>query len=80
MLAPFAPHMAEELWRPFGNPKSLAREAWPAYNPQYLVETTLELPVQVNGKIRDKLIVPIDVDEKTVLELAMKIGEGKAVD
>ena len=72
MLAPFAPHMAEELWNRLGNPKSLAREAWPAYNPQYLVETSIELPVQVNGKIRDKLVVAVDADEKTVLDLAMK--------
>jgi leucyl-tRNA synthetase len=70
MLAPFAPHLAEELWERLGHTKSLARRPWPTYDPAKLVESTLELPVQVNGKLRDKISVPADADEETILSTA----------
>ncbi|HSU69187.1 MAG TPA: class I tRNA ligase family protein, partial [Tepidisphaeraceae bacterium] len=70
MLAPFAPHIAEEIWQRMGHPNSLARHAWPAYDEAKLVETTMELPVQVNGKLRDKITVPADADEATILRTA----------
>jgi leucyl-tRNA synthetase len=62
-LQPFAPHLAEELWAKldaaFGaTPLSLAYTAWPQFNPALLVSDTLEIPVQVNGKLRDKLTFP----------------------
>ncbi len=77
MLAPFAPHIAEEIWQRLGNADSLARHAWPAFDPAKLVEATIELPVQVNGKVRDKIVVPADADEKLVLDLAMKCEKVK---
>jgi leucyl-tRNA synthetase len=70
MLAPMAPHIAEELWEHLGHHKSLARRPWPQFDPKKLVETTLELPVQVNGKLRDKITVPADADEETILRTA----------
>jgi leucyl-tRNA synthetase len=70
MLAPFAPHLAEELWQRLGHGKSLARHPWPAYDPAKLVESMLELPVQVNGKLRDRVSVPADADEGTILATA----------
>jgi leucyl-tRNA synthetase len=70
MLAPFAPHIAEELWEHLGHTKSLARRPWPTYDPAKLVESTMELPVQVNGKLRDKISVPADADEETILTTA----------
>ncbi len=70
MLAPFAPHLAEELWLKLGHHKSLARRPWPTYDPAKLVETTLEIPVQVNGKLRDKITVPADATEAAVLAQA----------
>jgi leucyl-tRNA synthetase len=70
MLAPFAPHLAEELWERFGHTKSLGRRPWPTYDQAKLVELTLELPVQVNGKLRDKINVPADADEETILTTA----------
>src|SRR5262249_12957179 len=76
MLAPFAPHIAEELWLALGHTKSLARRPWPTFDPAKLVESTLELPVQVNGKLRDKITVPADADESTILaaaEIAEKV-------
>ena len=70
MLAPFAPHLAEELWQRLGHQTSLARHPWPAYDPARLVETTMELPVQVNGKLRDKVTVPADAGEAEVFRAA----------
>jgi leucyl-tRNA synthetase len=70
MLAPFAPHLAEELWSLLGHTKSLARRPWPTYDPAKLVESTMEIPVQVNGKLRDKITVPADADEPTILATA----------
>jgi leucyl-tRNA synthetase len=85
MLAPFAPHIAEELWERLGHHKSLARRPWPTYDPAKLVESTMELPVQVNGKLRDKISVPADADEETILTTAAGAAgarpwiEGKSV-
>jgi leucyl-tRNA synthetase len=58
LLAPFAPHIAEELWHQLGHAKSLACEPWPVFNPAYVREEEIELPVQVNGKVRGRLKVP----------------------
>jgi leucyl-tRNA synthetase len=70
MLSPFAPHIAEEIWQRLGHHKSLARRPWPSYDPAKLVESTIEIPVQVNGKLRDKIVVPADADEADVLAKA----------
>ncbi|MGH7213323.1 MAG: leucine--tRNA ligase [Tepidisphaeraceae bacterium] len=70
MLAPLAPHIAEELWVRLGHTKSLARRPWPTYDEAKLEESTMELPVQVNGKVRDKITVPADADEATILQTA----------
>jgi leucyl-tRNA synthetase len=85
LLAPLAPHIAEELWARLGHTESLAREPWPKVDPGKLVEQTLELPVQVNGKLRDRIKVPADASEQAVLqtaELAEKIRpwlDGKTI-
>jgi len=85
MLAPFAPHIAEELWEHLGHTKSLARRPWPTYDPAKLIESTMELPVQVNGKLRDKISVPADADQETILTTAASAAgvrpwlEGKAM-
>jgi leucyl-tRNA synthetase len=70
MLAPFAPHLAEELWELLGHTKSLARRPWPSFDPAKLVESHIELPVQVNGKLRGKILVPADASEETILAAA----------
>ncbi len=72
MLAPFAPHLSEELWERLGHHKSLTRRPWPEYDPAKLVESTMELPVQVNGKVRDKIAVAVDASEEQILEVALK--------
>jgi leucyl-tRNA synthetase len=70
LLAPFAPHLAEEIWHRLGHEQSLARHAWPDYDSAKLIEATMELPVQVNGKLRGKINVPTDADHQTVLSAA----------
>ena len=72
LLAPFAPHIAEEIWERLGHHRSLSRRPWPTYDPAKLVESTMELPVQVNGKLRDRITVPADADEQTILAAAME--------
>ena len=62
MVAPLAPHLAEELWRRLGHETSLAHGPFPVADPQYLVEETVEYPVQVNGKVRGHITVAADAD------------------
>jgi leucyl-tRNA synthetase len=62
MVAPLAPHLAEELWQRLGHDTSLAHGPFPVADPKYLVEDTIELPVQVNGKVRGRITVPADAD------------------
>lgn len=61
VLAPYAPHLAEELWEKLGHTGSLAYERWPQADPHWLREDTVEIVVQVNGRVRDKLAVPADL-------------------
>ena len=70
MLSPFAPHLAEELWRRLGNEESLAYADWPAWKEELLKEDTVELAVQVNGTVRGTVEVDAEADEKSVLREA----------
>src|SRR5690606_7920158 len=71
MLAPFAPHLAEELWHEaLGREGSVHQAAWPDLDPDALQREEIEVVVQVNGKLRDRLVVPVDVDEDTLRERA----------
>ena len=60
LLAPYAPHIAEELWSLLGHDASLAYEGWPAYDEALTRDALVEMPVQVNGKLRGKVSVPAD--------------------
>ena len=72
LLAPFAPHIAEELHaKANGGDRSIAYCAWPSFNEEYLVETSVEMAVQVNGKVRDRLQVPVDMDKADIERLAL---------
>jgi leucyl-tRNA synthetase len=70
ILSPYAPHLAEELWEVLGHSDTLAYEPWPEYDESLLVETTMELPVQVNGKVRGRITVSADADSKTIEQTA----------
>jgi leucyl-tRNA synthetase len=71
MVAPLAPHLAEELWKRLGHNTSLAHGPFPTADPQYLVEDTVEFPVQVNGKVRSKITVAADADADTLEAAAL---------
>jgi leucyl-tRNA synthetase len=71
LLSPFAPHLAEELWHILGHEETLAYEPWPAFDPALVKEDSIEVPVQVNGKVRLRLTAPADVDEATLKALAL---------
>ncbi len=68
ILSPFAPHMCEELWSLMGNKKPLAYESWPEYNPELAKESEITLVVQINGKVRDNILVPADISESEAKE------------
>ena len=72
MLAPFAPHITEELWASIGNKYSIHNENYPMYDEKYLVETEKEIAVQVNGKVRATITINIDDSEEVVKEKALK--------
>jgi len=70
LLSPFAPHIAEEIWSLLGHAESLAYAPWPDTDPALLESDTLEIPVQVNGKMRGRVTVPADADQDTVVAIA----------
>ncbi len=71
IVAPFTPHMAEELWQVLGHSQSLAWEKFPQFDPELVRDAMLELPVQVNGKVRARISVAADASEEAVLEAAL---------
>jgi leucyl-tRNA synthetase len=75
LLAPFAPHIAEELWQALGHPTTLAYEPWPAFDETALREDAIEVPVQINGKLRGRIQVATGADA-AALESAAR-GDAK---
>ena len=71
LLAPYAPHAAEELWRALGHGPTLAYEPWPAFDPALTKADEIEIPVQVNGKLKARLKVPAEVSDAELEAAAM---------
>ena len=71
MLSPFAPHTMEELWQMYGHPDGLAVAAWPVFDAQVARAEELEIPVQVNGKLRGRVVAAPDIDDKALEALAL---------
>jgi leucyl-tRNA synthetase len=71
VLAPFAPHHAEEMWAAMGEPYSVHEQAWPAWDETLIAAEEITLVVQVNGKLRDRIEVPADITEEAATELAL---------
>ncbi len=71
LLAPFAPYLAHELWEMIGEKGSLLKVPWPKYDPALAREEELEIPVQVSGKLRGRIVVPADAAESVVIERAL---------
>jgi leucyl-tRNA synthetase len=70
LLAPFAPHISEELWQELGHTDSVHISEWPVHDPKYLVSDEVAIVVQVNGKVRATITVPANSDEATVVQAA----------
>jgi leucyl-tRNA synthetase len=85
LLAPFAPHISEELWHQLGHEESVHRASWPKYDEKYLVQDTVTVAVQVNGKLRGTVEISTSATEDEALEAAKKDSnvsahlEGKTV-
>jgi leucyl-tRNA synthetase len=78
MLAPFAPYLAHELWEMLGETSELLRAPWPKYDPALAKEEEVEIGIQVNGKIRSRVVVPADAADDHVRELALADEKVKA--
>jgi leucyl-tRNA synthetase len=72
MMAPAAPHVAEELWERLGKPYSIHTQPWPEFDAQAAREEEITLVVQVNGRVRDRITVPVGISEETARALALK--------
>ncbi len=71
LLSPQAPHICEEIWQRLGADSSLSHQSWPTFDPSLLVEDSVEYPIQVNGKLRGRLTVPVDADSSEVEHQAL---------
>jgi leucyl-tRNA synthetase len=78
LLAPFAPHMCEELWSLSGNKNSIFKESWPQYIDELTKDKILEIPIQVNGRLRDKIFVSEEVAEEEIKNLALSSDRVKS--
>ena len=85
LLSPFVPHFAEELWEVLGNQESILNQPWPEYDREAVVEDEILIVIQVNGKLRDRMMVPASFGEKEIKEWALnseriqKLLEGKKI-
>lgn len=85
LAAPFIPHITEELWEKLGGKGSIHTSAWPTYDEKALIEAVINLPIQINGKVRATIEVASDITEDAVLSLAnshpdiIKWTEGKSI-
>jgi leucyl-tRNA synthetase len=85
LLSPMAPHLGEQLWQLLGHEDSLAYEPWPSYDPALLKDEEIEVPVQVNGKLRARVVVPADADGAAIESAARRderiaaLLEGKTI-
>ncbi len=86
LLSPFVPHFAEELWEILGNKESIARHPWPDYDRGAVVEDEILIVIQMNGKLRDRIMVPASYGEKEIKDWALKseriqrLVEGKKIE
>jgi leucyl-tRNA synthetase len=85
LVAPFAPHVCEEIWARLGHQESVSCAAWPKFDPAKLIETTVEIIFQVNGKVRATVRVPKETTKEALLAMAkadpsvQKFLEGKPI-
>ena len=78
LVSPIAPHIAEELWQRFGHDETITYQPFPAFEEKYLVDDEIEVPVQINGKVKARIDVAADADQEAVFEVVLadaKIAE-----
>jgi leucyl-tRNA synthetase len=73
MIAPVMPHLAEEIWERIGGEYSVHNQRWPQYDEALAADEVITLVVQINGKVRGRLEVPVDIDEASAKETALKM-------
>jgi leucyl-tRNA synthetase len=71
LLSPFCPHIVEELWEAVGHRESIIKAPWPQYDKEAIFEEEVIVVIQVNGKLRDRLLIPVSAEEETVKEMAL---------
>ncbi len=79
IIYPFAPHICEELWERLGHSDDMVNASWPHHDEAKLVETTIEMVVSINGKVRDKIILPLDTPKEEIITLAKATNKIKAL-
>jgi leucyl-tRNA synthetase len=71
ILSPFAPHVAEEIWKILGNPVTIAYEPWPEVNEELLKEDVFEYPVSFNGRLRFKIELPVNMEKEEIIKIVL---------
>jgi len=79
LLSPFAPHLTEELWEALGNKPSIFEERWPEWDEEIAKEERIELVIQVNGKLRSKLLIPIGIADDEIRAMALQEAKIKDI-
>ena len=85
LLSPFVPHFSEELWEALGNRDSIIKTRWPEYDPEAVLEEEILIVIQVNGRVRDRMTLPVSYGEEEVKTWALrsdrirKLVEGKEI-
>ena len=74
LLNPVAPHITEELWNRLNHNKTIAYEKWPEYDESKITENEIEIPVQINGKVKETITIPVDLEEGKVKEIVHENG------
>ncbi|MBQ7479206.1 MAG: class I tRNA ligase family protein, partial [Selenomonadaceae bacterium] len=77
MLAPFVPHIAEELWSRMFGEGSVHQQKWPGYDASAIVLDEVEIVLQINGKVRDKVTIPADIDRAEMEKVARELPRAK---
>jgi len=72
ILSPFAPHFSEEIWHMFGNETSIFNESWPTFNPEALTKDEVEIVIQINGKIKERIMIPTSASDEEIKKLSLE--------
>jgi len=78
LIAPIAPHLGEELWELLGHRETITYQPWPEYEEALTIEKQVEIVVQVNGKIVERINIPTDMDKDTMLKTALELEKVKS--